>query len=141
MSNKLTDKQEAFVQALLILGTSQREAYKIGYPNTKMKDKTIDECASRMFKKHKVNARYNELHDKIVAMAEKKAIFTVEGVLNDLKELIERNKNEDDKLALDGLKTAMKHLGMLTDKVEHSGTINISEKTKLIDKYLEGDKD
>ena len=26
-------------------------------------------------------------------------------------------------------------------ELEHSGTINISEKTKLIDKYLEGDKD
>ena len=125
MSNKLTDKQEAFVQALLIPDTSQREAYKIGYPNTKMKDKTIDEAASRLFNNSKINARYHELHDKVVAIAEKKAIFTVEGLLTDLKDIIDRNMSEDDRVSLDAIKTGMKYMGMLTDKVEHSGEIKM----------------
>jgi len=123
MSNKLTDKQEAFVQALLIPDTSQRSAYKQAYNASNMKDETIDNKASLLFKKEKVRARYHELHDKVVQMAEDKAIFTVEGLLIDLKELIDRNKDADDRISLDGIKTGMKYMGMLTDKVEHSGEI------------------
>ncbi len=133
MSNKLTDKQEAFVQALLIPNTSQRDAYRIAYPNTNMKDKTIDEAASRLFNNSKINARYHELHDKVVEMAEKKAIFTVESVLLDLKELIDRNKEEDDRVALDGIKTAMKHLGMLVDKKEISGQLDTTVVIEISD--------
>ena len=125
MSSKLTNKQEAFVQALLITDTSQREAYKIAYNADKMKDNTIDNTASKLLGDPKVKARYNELRNKIVQMSEKKAILTVEGLLNDLKDIIDRNKKEDDRVALDAIKTGMKHLGMLTDKVEHSGEIKM----------------
>jgi len=118
MSNKLTDKQEAFVQALLIPDTSQRSAYKQAYNASNMKDETIDNKASLLFKKEKVRARYNELHDKVVAITEKKAIFTAEGLLKSLSELIERNEGADDRVSLDGIKTGMKYMGMLKDKLE-----------------------
>lgn len=121
---KLTDKQERFVQEL-IKGNSQREAYKIAYDAENMKDNTIDRKAYEIANKDYVKARIDELRGKIVAKAEEKAIFTVESILNDIKELIERNKEKDDRVALEGLKTAAKHLGMFVDKVEHSGEIKM----------------
>jgi len=56
----LTIKQEKFVQNL-ISGMSQREAYKNSYNASKMKDKTIDDKASLLFKKEEIRARYDEL--------------------------------------------------------------------------------
>jgi len=123
--NKLTDKQEKFVQNLL-LGQSQREAYKNSYNANKMKDNTIDRRASEIANKSEVKARLDELHGKVRQKAEDKAIFTAEGILQDLRDLIDRNKINDDKTALDGIKTAMKHLGMFIDKVE------VSQKTIVV---------
>ena len=59
----LTPKQEKFVQNL-IKGMSQREAYKNSYDASKMKDKTIDDKASLLFKKDEIRARYEELIKK-----------------------------------------------------------------------------
>lgn len=56
----LTQKQERFVQEL-VKGKTQREAYKASYDASKMKDKTVDEKASRLFKQDKIRARYDEL--------------------------------------------------------------------------------
>jgi len=58
---KLTDKQEKYVRALLE-GKTQRVAYREAYPSSrKWKDENVDSQASRLFKSHKVNTRYNEL--------------------------------------------------------------------------------
>lgn len=59
--SKVTEKQEKFLQNIVYKGMSQREAYKDAYPNTRAKDKSIDECASRLMKNIKVISRYNEL--------------------------------------------------------------------------------
>ncbi len=79
----LTLKQEKFVQEL-IKGKSQRESYKIAYNAKKMADTTIDSHASRLLKNDKVRARYNELRDKVVKRAEKKAIITAEEVMREI---------------------------------------------------------
>ena len=42
----------------------------------------------------------------------------------------DNTEKEDDKTALKGIETYMKHHGMLTEKVEHSGDIDISVKWK-----------
>ena len=126
MGNKLTDKQEAFVQALLIPDTSQSDAYKSAYNAENMKDATVYSKASILFKKDNVRARYDELHDKVVQMSEDKAILTVEGLLTDLKDIIDRNKEIDDRVSLDAIKTGMKHLGMLKDKVEIEGNHEVN---------------
>jgi len=84
--DKLTDKQEKFVLGL-IEGKSQREAYKAAYNTSKMKDKTIDERASRLFNECKVNARYNELHDRLVNEAADEAIVTGKEVLKEIKSI------------------------------------------------------
>lgn len=59
----LTVKQEMFVQNL-IKGMSQREAYKKAY-NAKYKDEAIDSKACILFNTDKVQARYNELVEKL----------------------------------------------------------------------------
>lgn len=81
---KLTDKQEKYVQEL-IKGKTQREAYKIAYPGSKRwKDSSIDEAASKLLKHAKVAPRYEELRNRVIDKAEKKAIVTAEQVLQEL---------------------------------------------------------
>jgi len=80
----LTAKEEKFVQGL-ISGLSQRQAYKSAYNTSRMKEKTIDEKACRMFKIDKIRARYQELLKK----SEEKAIYTKEKLLNELIEAFE----------------------------------------------------
>lgn len=59
--DKLTPKQELFVQGI-ISGLSQRQAYKKAFPNSKKwKDSTVDSNASRLLQNSKVLARYREL--------------------------------------------------------------------------------
>lgn len=86
MPRGLTDKQEKFVQALII-GKSQRESYKKAYPKCKATDKTVDEMASKLFNLHKVNARYKELHDRLVAEAEEESIISAKEVLREIKSI------------------------------------------------------
>ena len=120
-SDKLTDKQEKYVQQLLITDNSQRDAYKIAYPKSlKWKDSSVDESASRLFHNVKVQARYNELHDKIRQKAEDEGLLSATDVLRKINELIVRNEEEDDRTALEALKTYGKHLKLWTDKVELS---------------------
>ncbi len=60
----LTVKQEKFVQNL-ILGMSQREAYKNSFNAENMSDKTIDSKACTLLKREKVRERYNELREEV----------------------------------------------------------------------------
>lgn len=68
----LTAKQEKFVNCL-VEGKSQREAYKECYSTKNMKDKTIDENASRVFKNSKVLARYKQLMEEAAKASKLKA--------------------------------------------------------------------
>lgn len=60
----LTAKQEKFVRNL-INGMSQREAYRDAFNNQTGSDKTIDECACKMFKNPKINTRFKELQAEL----------------------------------------------------------------------------
>lgn len=83
-NNNLTDKQERYVQEL-IKGKTQREAYKIAYPKSKKwKENSIDREASILLTNPKVSQRYDELRNKVIDKAEKKAIVTAEQVLQEL---------------------------------------------------------
>ena len=113
----LTQRQEKFVRAL-IAGKSQRQAYKEAYNATKMKDKTIDERASVLFKNDKIKTRYNELLEE----HKKKALYTREEMVNDLIWIKEKAK-EDIKDTKKGLRqangtifiNAIKELGELNE--------------------------
>ena len=82
MSDKLTIKQERYVQGLFA-GLSQREAYKQAYPCKNMTDKTIDERACVLAKNDKVMTRLNELQDKLC----NRNMVTVERVLQEYARL------------------------------------------------------
>lgn len=86
MAARLTDKQEKFVEKL-IEGKTQREAYRMAYPNCKATDKTVDEMASKLFKSHKVYTRYKELHDRLIQEAEDECIVNGKEVLRELKRI------------------------------------------------------
>ena len=85
----LTQRQEKFVRAL-IAGKSQRQAYKEAYNAANMKDKTIDERASVLFKNDKIKTRYNELLEE----HKNKALYTREEAVNDLIWIKEEAKQD-----------------------------------------------
>lgn len=64
MANKLTPKQENFVQGLFS-GLSQREAYKRAYNTEKWKDSSIDEKAYQLSKNVQIMSRLTELQNEI----------------------------------------------------------------------------
>lgn len=113
----LTSKQEKFIQAL-VAGKSQRQAYKEAYNAANMKDKTIDERASVLFKNDKIKTRYNELLEE----HKNKALYTREEMVNDLIWIKEKAK-EDIKNPKKGLRqangtifiNAIKELGELNE--------------------------
>lgn len=78
----LTIKQEKFCQRLFA-GLSQREAYKQAFNSSRMKDKTIDEVASKLAKEYKVATRLKELTDEL----KERNIITIEQVLAEYKKI------------------------------------------------------
>lgn len=107
-ANRITDKQEKFVQGLL-KGLSQREAYKQAYDTSKMSNKIIDEKACRLFKNLKVRARYDEIHGKVVEKIEREGAITHERIikeiasiaLDDISNYLEYKKNPKAKYGVD----------------------------------------
>ena len=82
MADKLTVKQEKFVQGLFA-GLSQREAYKQAYNCGKMTDKTIDEAACKLAKDPKIITRLEELQNEL----KERNMVTVERVLQEYARL------------------------------------------------------
>jgi phage terminase small subunit len=82
MSDKLTVKQEKYVQGLFA-GLSQREAYKQAYNAKNMTDKSIDEKACELAKNVKVASRLKELVDEL----KNKNIITIERVMQEYAKL------------------------------------------------------
>lgn len=115
-----TKFEESLVQAMVRDDIkSQRQAYKASlYKSDTMLPTTMDAKASIILRRVHVKARYEELQNTIIKAVEKRAIFTVESILIDLKAILDRNVSVDDKIALETLKTAGKHLGMFIDKQE-----------------------
>lgn len=63
----LTDKQEKFAQAVALEGLSLSDAYRSAYDTARMKDKTINEKASRMAADGNIGARIAELRASVVS--------------------------------------------------------------------------
>lgn len=83
----MTVKEEIFVQEL-IKGKTQRQAYYVAYPHSKnWKPKTVDERACRLYKTNKIQARYEQLKNKVVERAEEEAIVSAIEVLKELKKI------------------------------------------------------
>ena len=103
----LTLKEEKFVEAL-ILGDSQRQAYKKAYNCRKFSDKTVDEKASRLFKSGKVQERYKQLKKRALKAAE-------DGTIMEHTEMMRRLSD-----------TARSNLGdVLQVEVDERGSVDI----------------
>lgn len=88
----LSNKQEAFVQNL-ILGMSQREAYKKAY-GANYSDNAIDTKASQLLKKDKVKNRYEELLKKVKEQTEETTIMSAKERMEWLTDIIKDNTKE-----------------------------------------------
>lgn len=139
----LTSKQEKFVQNL-VKGMSQREAYKHSYNAVNMKDKTIDNKASNLFKKDNVRARYNELIKKVVSKAEEKTIMNATERMEFLTGIIKGTQKEKVIYYVDGeeqegereadMNTKIKSIDIL-NKMDNSYQQNINVKGTLSNPY------
>lgn len=138
LTEKLTDKQENFVLAL-INGKSQREAYRSAYKADRMADKTVDEKASRLFAQDKVRARFEELQAKVRGEAEQRGVASATDVLEELSN-IGMGRKEYPGYDMFGnpcyrypsvtqrtkaLELLGKKYGLFSENVKHSGTIGI----------------
>lgn len=157
------NKIEEFIEEI-IKGQSQRQAYYKCFPQSyNWKVETVDEKACKLWNSAKVRARYNEILDK----SKEKTIITREELLRGLvkgfrmaigeeyseEEVIqyltdaEGNEKEQKKKAklkssdLKSLKgiaeTIAKMEGYITEKVEHSGNLNIKTTVAKIEEYEE----
>ena len=138
MTEKLTNKQEAFVLAL-IEGKSQSDAYRSTYKADRMKDKTVDEKASRLFAEGKVRARFEELQAKVRSEAEQRSVASAADVLEELSNIGMGRKeypaydmfgNKFDRYPsvtqrTKALELLGKKYGLFSENVKHSGTIGI----------------
>ena len=87
----LTTKQEKFVMAL-INGMSQRQAYKFAYDCKKMKDTSIDVSACELFKKDKIQLRYNQL----IKEKQQNILKNVSNINSDLLSKVKKNKDDNE---------------------------------------------
>lgn len=82
---KLTSKQETFCKEYISNGGNATQAYKKAYDCSKMKDKTINENASRLLKDSKVIARLKDLQEPF----QKRFEYTMEQSFKKFNELQE----------------------------------------------------
>ena len=98
MQRGLTIAQEKFVN-LLINGKSQREAYRLAYPNSNLNDENTDSKACNLLRSVKVKARYEELVERAANKSIMSAIERKEWLT---KMIAEQSNNNNDRLkALD----------------------------------------
>ncbi len=86
----LTIKQEKAVQHFLING-NKTAAYKHAYSTSRMKEKTINEKASKLFANDKVRTRVEELQKEL----EEENKISRDWVLNKAKEMVDRSLTPD----------------------------------------------
>ena len=118
--------QEDQYAMYLYLGDSQIDSYKKAFPKCKnWKDDTIYVKASVLANSDKIKVRLKELEEQMKQKTEESALLSATDVLKGIQDIIDRNKEEDDKTALKALELYGKHLKLFTDKVEHSGEISM----------------
>jgi phage terminase small subunit len=125
-TNKLTPKQEAFVQAYLKTG-NQRTAYREAYDAEDMKDNTVDRKAHDLAQNGKIRARLEQLQERIAEKTE----VTVECISEMLKQ--DRDFARQQKQAAAATSATMglaKLHGLIVNKSED---VTNRERTKDVD--------
>ena len=119
--DKLTLKQEKFVQEYLSNGGNATQAYKVAYDAENTSSKTINENASRMLANSKIKARLNEYQEK----TQETVLYTAEKSFNKLDELLELALTPEGESGRINLQAALKAeelkgrlVGLYTERVE-----------------------
>jgi len=124
MSRKLTSKQQQFVLEYLKDLNATQAAIRAGYSK-----KTARSIGAENLSKPYINEAIQKEMDK----RSERVKMDADDVLKEIKELAFRNKEKDDKLMLEALKTYGKHLKLFTDVIEHDikeiPEINIKRKS------------
>ena len=145
MSSKLTDRQKRFCEYYVIDLNITKAAIQAGYS-----EKTAYSSGQRLLKNVEIQNYIQELMNK----RSEKVQITAENVLQSILNvrdsctktipIISKVTGEkmgetmiDTNGALKANELLGKHLKLFTDKVEHTGTVNLNHKSKLIEKYLD----
>lgn len=130
--DKLTFKQEKFCRNI-VKGMNKSDAYRDAYDAEDMKDKTINENASRLSKDSKITARIEKLQEDQRILLE----YDISAHIKELDEVKESAMcprgeygNVNEASAVRAVELKGKVLGMYVEKkeskVEVAGTINVS---------------
>lgn len=111
----LTEKQEAFCRAV-ISGRNLSDAYRGAYDCQNMADKTIHECASRLFIDPKVSARIRVLSGQLEEKRRMLAASDAEFALETLRRMAE--KADTDSARIRAAELLAKAAGVFTEQVE-----------------------
>lgn len=112
----LTEKQEAFVQAI-VAGNSFATAYREAYNTDGMADGTIHSEASKLGSNPKITARLNQIRAQKEQERRAVALSRDEYVLNKLKRIID-NEDEPTAARVRSLELMGKTIGLFVDRVE-----------------------
>ena len=122
MADKLTPKQEAFVLAYIETGNAS-EAYRRAYNAENMSEKVIHNKASDLLKRGDIRVRVEALQKH----HQQRHAVTVDSLTNELIEDRElAHKNEQASAAIAATMDKAKLHGLLKDKIEHSGGVELS---------------
>lgn len=130
---KLTFKQEIFCKEYISNGGNATQAYKKAYNCSKMKDKTINENASRLLKDSKVRARLKELKKPL----QEKFEYTMEQSFKkfeEIQKLALANERPDLTNAIKCEENKAKLLGLFAEpetKLKIKGNLAINDLSKV----------
>ena len=129
----LTLKQETFCKEYISNGGNATQAYKKAYDCSKMKDKTINENASRLLKDSKVATRLKELQEPL----QKKFEYTMEQSFKkfeEIQKLALTNEKPDLTNAIKCEENKAKLMGLFTEletKLKIRGNLAINDLSKV----------
>ena len=122
MADKLTPKQEAFTLAYVETGNAS-EAYRRAYNAENMSEKVIHNKASGLLKRGDIRVRVEALQKH----HQQRHNVTVDSLTDELIEDRElAHKNEQASAAIAATMGKAKLHGLLKDKIEHSGGVELS---------------
>lgn len=124
----LTQKQEGFCIAYLETGNAT-QAYRSVYNTSRMKPETVNRSAKELLDHHKITARLKELRQPAVEAAQ----MTLAGHLNDLQVIRDLAIAEKQYSAAIAAETNRgKASGLYTEKVEHSGVMQVQSTVTFV---------
>ena len=137
---KLTDKQKMFCKEYMVDLNATQAAIRADYSESTSKQigsenlsklaiqEEIQRLMSKRAQRVEINAE-DVLQDIIDTREQCGALMVLDGEIDSAA--VNARLKANDMLA--------KHLGMYIERVEHSGSVDISATTKMIEKYLKGD--